>query len=133
LVCDSAVYTCNLLGVPTDAERAVSLLTYASHTKVANALQVSKTTVGKWAKGRVTPYRLNQLEQLLRPDLEMQKAAPPGWAERLLESLFVWEKRAEVTDAELAEAEARVAAFLAVTRQRRRSPGGASGGGAVTK
>jgi transcriptional regulator with XRE-family HTH domain len=70
--------------VPSDAERAASLLTYCNYQKVADALRVSRASVADWAKGRsVTPYRLRQLEQLLRPDLEIEEAAPPEWAERL--------------------------------------------------
>jgi transcriptional regulator with XRE-family HTH domain len=60
------------------------MLRYANYAKVADALQVSRAAVADWAKGRsVTPYRVNQLEQLLRPDLDIEKR-PPGWAEGLV-------------------------------------------------
>lgn len=70
--------------MPSDADRARSLLAYANYAKVAAALLVSRATVADWAKGKsVTPYRLRQLEQLLRPDLEIAKAPPPDWARAL--------------------------------------------------
>lgn len=70
--------------MPSDSDRARALLAYANYAKVANALLVSRAAVAEWAKGRsVTPYRLRQLEQLLRPDLQTQKDAPPEWAGRI--------------------------------------------------
>ena len=70
--------------MPSDGDRARALLAYANYAKVATALLVSRAAVADWAKGRsVTPYRLRQLEQLLRPDLQTKEAAPPEWAERL--------------------------------------------------
>lgn len=74
--------------MPSDAERARSLLAYANYAKVAAALLVSRATVADWAKGRsVTPYRLRQLEQLLRPDLQVEKDAPPEWVERMVSEI----------------------------------------------
>ena len=71
-------------GVPSDAERARSLLAYANYAKVAAALLVSRAAVADWAKGKsVTPYRLRQLEQLLRPDLQTHENAAPLEEERL--------------------------------------------------
>lgn len=72
----------------TEGDRARTLLTYANYAKVAGALHVSRAAVADWAKGMsVTPYRLHQLEQLLRPDLQTQKEAAPPWAERLEDKL----------------------------------------------
>lgn len=46
----------------------IELLRYANRTKVAAALKVSPQTTNQWAKGRdVTPFRLHQVEDLLRP------------------------------------------------------------------
>ena len=74
--------------MPSDADRARSLLAYANYAKVAGALLVSRATVADWAKGKsVTPYRLRQLEQLLRPDLDIAKAPPPDWARALQETV----------------------------------------------
>ena len=65
----------------SEGERAKALLTYANYAKVAAALQVSRVSVAEWAKGKsVTPYRLRQLEQLLRPDLQVAKEPQPEWA-----------------------------------------------------
>ena len=70
--------------MPSDAERAVAMLRYANYAKVAEALLVSRASVADWAKGKsVTPYRVRQLEQLLRPDLQAQQERPPAWAEGL--------------------------------------------------
>ena len=46
----------------------IELLRYANRTKVAAALGVSPQSTSQWAKGRdVTPFRLRQVEDLLRP------------------------------------------------------------------
>lgn len=113
-----------------DAEHMIELLRYASQSKVAAALGVSKTTTGQWARGRdVTPYRLRQVRDLLRPP----EAEPPApvWVERVLASLMVREDRDGVTDEELAAAQIRAAAALAVAQQARPRRGGDDGGGAA--
>ena len=62
------------------------MLRYANYAKVAEALLVSRASVADWAKGKsVTPYRVRQLEQLLRPDLQAQQERPPAWAEGLVD------------------------------------------------
>lgn len=83
-MCHGGLDGCKVRHVPTDAERARTLLTYTNYQKVADALHVSRAAVADWAKGRsVTPYRVRQLEQLLRPDLQLEETAPPEWARRL--------------------------------------------------
>lgn len=105
----------------TDTERMVDLLTYANRAKVADALRVSRASVSRWAKGKdVTPYRVRQVEQLLRP--ERPAAGVPTWAVRLLEGMFAVERRSGITGGELAEAEAQVAAYLAVALQEQPEP-----------
>ena len=85
-MCHFTVYACRLAVVPSDAERAVAMLRYANYAKVAEALLVSRASVADWAKGKsVTPYRVRQLEQLLRPDLQAQQESPPAWAEGLVD------------------------------------------------
>lgn len=52
----------------TDAEEMQQLLTYANLAKVAAALRVSRNAVSQWARGNdVTPYRVRQVRDLLRP------------------------------------------------------------------
>lgn len=86
--------------MPSDGDRARALLTYANYAKVATALLVSRAAVADWAKGKsVTPYRLRQLEQLLRPDLQTKEAAPPEWAERLEAKVdAIYARQTEVAD-----------------------------------
>lgn len=104
----------------TDAEEMVELMAYASPSKVAAALGVSKTSTGKWAKGEnVTPYRLRQVRNLLRPPAPAQV---PDWAERILAGVMAIEADAEISDAEVAQAQARAAAYLAVAQSRRQRP-----------
>ena len=63
------------------------LLAYAAYHKVAAALGVSRTSVSQWAKGRdVTPYRVRQVRDLLRPP-EPQDETEPQWARALLHRL----------------------------------------------
>lgn len=114
--------------MPSDGDRARALLAYANYAKVGVALRVSRATVADWAKGQsVTPYRLNQLEQLLRPDLQTKEAAPPQWVERLMAGVMALETKADVSDAELVAAEARAAIYLAANTRKR--PRLARGGG----
>ena len=84
-ICHAPLYACRLPVVPSDAERAVALLRYANYAKVGEALLVSRAAVADWAKGKgVTPYRIRQLEQLLRPDLQIDETPRPEWAEGLV-------------------------------------------------
>jgi transcriptional regulator with XRE-family HTH domain len=108
----------------SDADEMVELLRYASRAKVATALGVSRTTTGQWARGKdVTPYRLRQVRDLLRPP-EPEPPAP-AWVERLLAGLMLLEQRENVSADELAAAEARAAIYLAAnTRTRPRPRGG---------
>lgn len=114
----------------TDGERAQALLTYANYAKVGEALRVSRASVAEWAKGRsVTPYRLRQLEQLLRPDIETEEARPPQWAAGL-EARLVTAIGAALTAgadgnaAELLQAfEDRYASLLAALQQQLSVPG----------
>jgi transcriptional regulator with XRE-family HTH domain len=117
--------------VSQEGDRARTLLAYANYAKVAEALLVSRASVAGWAKGRnVTPYRLRQLEQLLRPDLQIEEAAPPTWVERLLAGTMALEEHDTVSDEDLARAQAKAAAYLAVARQRRLPPEGGGDGSA---
>lgn len=116
----------------TDAEEMIDLMRYASQVKVAAALGVTKTTTGQWAKGRdVTPYRVRQVRDLLRPPTA-QETAPPGWAERLLVGVMALETKQAVSDAELDRAEALAAAWLATAEQRGRPRQGGGGAGGVS-
>jgi transcriptional regulator with XRE-family HTH domain len=114
----------------SDADEMIELMRYASQAKVAAALGVSRQTTGQWARGRdVTPYRLRQVRDLLRPPAPEPPA--PAWVERVLASLMLREAREGVTAEELAAAEARAAIYLAAsTRTRRRRAGGDAGGAA---
>lgn len=62
-----------------------SLLEYASQSKVAEALGVTRTAVWRWAHGQaVTPGAVQRVQALLRPDLQIyEEAPPPAWAEGL--------------------------------------------------
>lgn len=109
-----------------DADAMIDLMRYASQAKVAVALGVSKTTTGDWAKGRgVTPFRLRQVRDLLRPETV---DAPPMWVERLLAGMMMLEDRADVSDVELARTQAKVAAYLTATARRQPPPRAASAG-----
>lgn len=55
------------------------LLRYANLSKVAAALAVSRQSVADWARGRnVTPFRLHQVEDLLRPQRAGEAAPTNG-------------------------------------------------------
>ena len=115
-------YACKVLGVTSDGDRAKTLLTYANYAKVAGALLVSRAAVADWAKGRsVTPYRLRQLEQLLRPDLDTE-IPPPGWAAALGDEIAqkVVERLSGVTAQELAGVDEMQPELDAAQRARRR-------------
>lgn len=76
-----------------DADEMRDLLTYAAYNKVAAALNVSRNTVSLWARGvNVSPYRLRQVRDLLRPETA-RNATAPSWAvameQRLLEKLEI--------------------------------------------
>jgi hypothetical protein len=80
-----ALYSGKVLSV-TEGERMIELLRYASQAKVAAALGVSRTTTGEWARGRnVTPFRLRQVEDLLRPQRAGEAALDPTNGELLTE------------------------------------------------
>lgn len=66
-------------------ERMTELLEYASQSKVAEALGVTRTAVWRWAHGQaVTPGAVRRVQTLLRPDLpEIEETPPPEWAEGL--------------------------------------------------
>ena len=103
----------------SEGDRAKALLTYANYAKVAAALQVSRTAVAEWAKGQsVTPYRLRQLEQLLRPDLQIEEPPPPEWARAMHAELveMILANRETVTQA-LAEETARYGVERALAEQ----------------
>jgi hypothetical protein len=117
----------------TDAEEMVDLMRYASQAKVAAALGVSRTTTGHWAKGRdVTPYRVRQVRDLLRPETARDAAPVEG---RLLAGTIALERKLGVTPGELAEAEAEAAVLIAhllggtETPPRRSADGVAGAGG----
>ena len=117
----------------SEGDRAIALLRYANYQKVGRALHVSRSAVADWAKGKsVTPYRLHQLEQLLRPDLQIEESAPPDWAERLLVGVMALETKGQVSEAELDRAEALAAAWLATAEQRGRRRRGGGGVGGVS-
>ena len=109
----------------------VELLRYANFSKVATALQVSRSAAARWSQGKdVTPQRLRQVEDLLRP------AGPddlPEWTKRLLTGMFALERRAGITERELAEVQAEVAALRATDAGPRQPTGaGARGAGAAS-
>lgn len=112
----------------SDAAEMQDLLAYASYAKVGKALGVSRNAVSLWARGKdVTPYRLNQVRQLLRPE---EIAAPPAWAERLLAGVVALETKAGVSDAERDRAAALAAGWLAtagLSGSPRQGGGGAGG------
>lgn len=109
----------------SDADEMRALLAYANYAKVGRALDVTKATVSKWAKGEgVNPRRLEQVRNLIRP---LEPEPVPQWVERVLAGLMAVEGRQHVTDAELAETTARAAAYLAAPRRTPRVP---TGGGA---
>jgi hypothetical protein len=106
-------------------------------TEWSKVLDVDRTTVHKWWSGDAFP-RGRQLEAIARETGRTlrfvphdETAAPPDWAERLLEGLFALEAKGGVSEEELAQAQARVAAYLAVARHRRRPPAGDAGEGAA--
>jgi hypothetical protein len=71
----------------SDAGEMRDLLTYASYAKVGAALGVSRNSVSRWARGLdVTPYRLDQVRQLLRPP-QPQDETEPQWARALLHQM----------------------------------------------
>lgn len=73
------------------------LLTYANYAKVGKALNVSRNAVRQWARGKdVTPYRVRQVRDLLRPSTQ-QDTAPPEWARRLLTGVMALERKDGVT------------------------------------
>lgn len=114
----------------SDAEEMAELLTYASYAKVAKALRVSRNAVTRWAHGEdVTPYRVHQVRDLLRPAPVEPPA--PAWVERIIASLMIREQREGVTSDELVRAEAAAAAYLAVSRRGPPRRGGGGAGGAA--
>ena len=101
----------------SDSDRARALLTYANYAKVATALQVSRTAVAEWAKGRsVNPFRLRQLEQLLRPDLQIEEAPQPTWAGAMEQRLTDELRRNRTLIEALAPADIREAAARVIER-----------------
>lgn len=71
----------------TDAEQMVELLTYANYAKVGAALGVSRNAVSEWARGNdVTPYRVRQVRDLLRPP-SASDGSEPQWARALLHQM----------------------------------------------
>ena len=79
------LYSCKVLSV-TDVQRMAELLQYANLAKVASALNVSRQSVADWARGRnVTPFRLRQVEDLLRPQRAGEAALDPTNGELLTE------------------------------------------------
>jgi hypothetical protein len=71
----------------TDAEQMIELLTYANYAKVAAALNVSRNAVSAWSRGRdVTPYRVRQVRDLLRPP-SARDETEPQWARALLHQM----------------------------------------------
>lgn len=62
------------------------LLQYANLAKVASALNVSRQSVADWARGKnVTPFRLRQVEDLLRPQRVGESVLDPTTGELLTE------------------------------------------------
>ena len=115
----------------SDAEEMVELLAYASYAKVAKALRVSRNAVTRWAHGEdVTPYRVNQVRDLLRPPAADPPA--PAWVGRVLASLMLREAREGSTAEELDAAEARAAIYLAANTRKPRRRGDGGAGGAAT-
>jgi len=79
------LYSCKVLDV-TDVQRMAELLQYANLAKVASALNVSRQSVADWARGRnVTPFRLRQIEDLLRPQRAGEAVLEPTTGELLTE------------------------------------------------
>lgn len=79
------LYSCKVLSV-TEAERMGELLQYANLAKVASALNVSRQSVADWARGKnVTPFRLRQVEDLLRPQRAGESVLDPTTGELLTE------------------------------------------------
>jgi hypothetical protein len=112
------------------SERAVQLLALANYRKVGTALKVSRASVARWAKGEITPWQLQRLEDLMGSETR-NEAAPPDWAERLLATVEAMRLRDGITEDELAAAEADLFALRNLgtnARRRKRGSGGASGG-----
>jgi len=118
----------------SDADEMQNLLTYANYKKVGDALGVTKTTVSNWAHGiNVSPHRLLQVRDLLRPETAREAAPIEG---RLLASHLALERKLRITPVELAAAEAEAMVLIAHllggngTQPRRSDDGGAGGAGA---
>ena len=113
-----------------EGERAASLLKLANYARVAEVLGVSRASVARWAKGdQVTPWQLERLQKLLGRN---ENDAPPEWARRLAIRVRANNYQLNVTDEDLARAEAEQIAEEAVGAdgpgQRPPGSGGASGG-----
>lgn len=116
----------------------VSLLTYANLAKVGQALGVSRNAVSNWSRGQdVTPYRLQQVRNLLRPP--EPQSATEAMLRRMLAGVLALEAKVDVSPGELAQATTAAETFerLAVEADRRvarrlgasqRTPGEQGGG-----
>lgn len=94
---------------------------------------VSEDVVQRWKRNQqVDPRAADKVAELLGMRVDAKKEPPePVWVERLLAGVMALESDAEITGDELDAAEARAAAYLAVTRQRRpRQEGGGGASGA---
>lgn len=79
----AAPYFRKVAGVSQEsiADRMQELLAFANYSKVARALDVSKSAVSDWANGRdVTPFRLEQVERLLLRAAPAIAEPPGGYA-----------------------------------------------------
>ena len=90
---------------------------------------LNRRTLRDWVRKDSPPEALRQFaaEHLMGTAKEPPE---PVWVERLLAGVMALESDAEITDAELALAEAKAIAYLTVARQRRPRQGGGGGGGA---
>lgn len=116
----TALYRRNVARV-TDAEQMVELLTYASFAKVGAALGVSRNAVSRWSRGLdVTPYRLSQVQQLLRPESESD-GRDITMIRRLLAGVMALEDRGGISPEALEQAQTKAATFerLALEADRR--------------
>lgn len=88
--------------------------------------EVSERTAQRWKAGSVDP-KPQDIAAIRRLIGEPERAALPGWAERLMVGVMALEAKGAISDEELVKAEARAAAWAAFAEERRRPRRGAGG------
>lgn len=113
----------------TEAIRAARIRAGLTLAQAAEGV-ADNSTVQRWEKGSI-PSSWQVLDDYARrigPTITLtfgvndEEAAPPRWAERLLAGVMALEEEGQLSDEDVARAQARAAAYLAVAPQRQPQP-----------